>query len=158
MDTNYKITPQEALSRLQKLCSIAEKCTGDAREKLRKWNIPETETAFIIEKLTMDKFIDDHRYAEYFVRDKQKINKWGKEKIRYALSHKGLKKEIIEDVISNQPVENYELVLRELLSKKSKELGKFEAFERKNRLIRFAVQRGFEYDLIFRIIDDFMTD
>ena len=152
------ISPQEALSRLQNLCSTQEKCTGDAREKLRQWNISKAEIEKIIGRLKEDKFIDDRRFVEFFVRDKQKINKWGKEKIRYALKNKGLNQEIINEALSSLPSENFEDALRELLTKKSRELGKYQSYEKKNRLIRFAVQRGFDYDLIFRIIDDYVND
>jgi regulatory protein len=158
MKTVRNITPAEALARLQNLCSTQEKCSGEVREKLRKWNIPEAERDKIIESLMKDKFIDDHRFAGFFVRDKQKINKWGKEKIRYALISKGLKQEIISEALSSLPKENYEESLRELLTRKSKELEKYKSYEKKNRLIRFAIQRGFDYDLIFRIIDEFIGD
>jgi len=150
------MTPEEALSRLQHLCSVSEKCSGEAMEKLRQWDIPEESRKTIIEKLLKDKFIDDVRFAGFFVRDKQRINKWGREKIRYALVHKGVSKEIIDQALSDLPAENFEEALRELLKKKSKELGKFESYEKKNRLIRFAIQRGFDYDLIFRVVDDYV--
>jgi regulatory protein len=152
------ISPEEALSRLQDLCSTHEKCSGDAHEKLRQWNISQPDGEKIIEKLKKDKFIDDHRFTEFFVRDKQKINKWGKEKIRYALKNKGLSQEIINEALAALPTENFETSIRELLSKKSAELGKYKSHEKKNRLIRFAIQRGFEYDLIFRIIDDYINE
>jgi len=153
-----KITPAGALERLQILCSAREKCTGDIKEKLRQWNISGAESAVIISNLIRHKFIDDRRYAGYFVRDKQKLNKWGKEKIRYALMNKGLSKEIIDEALEELQVENYEEALRELLIKKSRELNKYDPYEKKNRLIRFAAQRGFDYELIFRLVDDYVRD
>jgi len=151
------ISPEEALSRLQNLCSNREKCTGDVREKLRQWKINQEEQEKIISKLINDKFLNDIRFAGFFVRDKQRINKWGREKIRYALIHKGLSKEIIDEALLTLPAENYEESLRELLQRKSRELSKYEPYEKKNRLIRFAVQRGFDYDLIFRLVDEFLN-
>jgi len=156
MIKKHNMTSAEALSRLQNLCSTQEKCSGDVREKLRQWGIPEEEQQGIIDKLVKDKFVDDHRFAGFFVRDKQKINKWGKEKIRFTLIRKGLSREIIDEAFSSIPVEDFETSLRELLGRKSKELGKYESFEKKNRLIRFAIQRGFDYDLIFRLIDEYV--
>jgi len=152
------ISSGEALARMQNLCSTHEKCSGDVREKLRQWNISEAESIKIIDLLKKDKFIDDHRFTEFFVRDKQKINKWGKEKIRYALKNKGLGQDIINEALSTLPEENFESALRESLSKKSLELGKYKSYEKKNRLIRFAIQRGFDYDLIFRVVDDYTGD
>jgi len=152
------ISPEEALSRLQNLCSAQEKCTGDVLDKLRRWNVPEEEREKIVASLVKDKFIDDHRFAEFFVRDKQRINKWGREKIRYALVNKNLGKEIIEEALSGLPLENYETALRDLLSRKSRELARHEGYEKRNRLVRFAIQRGFDYDLIFRLVDEYVRD
>ncbi len=140
------VSPDEALSRLQNLCSTQEKCSGEIKEKLRRWNISQNDGIKIL------------RFAGFFVRDKQKINKWGKEKIRFALRSKGLSQELINEALSSLPPENFEDALRELLSKKSKELGKYDAYEKKNRLIRFAIQRGFEYDLIFKVVEDFLKE
>lgn len=152
------ISPEEALIRLRNLCSEKEKCSGDIKEKLRKWNIAESEWDGILESLKKDRFVDDIRYTGYFVRDKQKIYKWGKEKIRFALKNKGIALDIINDALSTVDPENFEESLRTLLKKKSADLQKYNPYERKNRLIRFAIQRGFDYDLIFRIIDEFVRD
>ncbi|MCB8994104.1 MAG: RecX family transcriptional regulator [Bacteroidales bacterium] len=157
MSQERTVNPEEALSRLQNLCSAREKCSSDILNKLRQWKIPDETAAVILEKLKKDKFVDDLRYAGFFVRDKQKFNKWGRDKIRFALMHKQLPKDIIEEVMGNLPAETYESSLRELLKKKSGELEKYNAYERKNRLIRFALQRGFDYDLIFRIVDDYIV-
>jgi regulatory protein len=156
MKSPKNITPEEALSRLQNLCSTQEKCSGDARTKLKQWNIPSENHESIIDKLIKDRFIDDTRFVGFFVRDKQNINSWGREKIRFALIQKGLSKAIIDEALGSLPVENFEASLREILERKAKELSKYEPYEKKNRLIRFAVQRGFDYDLIFRLVDDFV--
>jgi regulatory protein len=158
MKSERIVSPEEALSRLQNLCSTQEKCSGEIKEKLRRWNIPEAEGTKILDKLIKDKFIDDQRFVGFFVRDKQKINKWGKEKIRFALRGKGLSQELINEALSALPSENFEEALRELLARKARELVKYDSYEKKNRLIRFAIQRGFDYDLIFRIIDDFIKE
>jgi regulatory protein len=152
-----ELSPEEALSRLQNLCSAQEKCSGDVMKKLRQWKISEANSEKILLSLKKDKFIDDQRFTGFFVRDKQKINKWGKEKIRYALKSKGLSQEIINEGLLTLPLENFENALRELLAKKSRELSEYQPYEKKNRLIRFAVQRGFDYDLVFKVIDDYVN-
>jgi len=111
-----------------------------------------------VDSLKKDKFFDDQRFTEFFVRDKQKLNKWGKEKIKFALLSKGLDAEIINEALSAIEPGNFEEALRELFSKKSRELSKYKPFERKNRLIRFALQRGFDYNLIFNVVEDFVKD
>lgn len=148
----------EALKKLQNLCASREKCSGDILEKLRQWNIPVKDQEMILGKLIKDGFVNDSRYAGYFVRDKQKLNRWGKEKIRMALERKGVKKEIITEVLSELGEKKFEDTLRQLFHQKRKELEKYNPYERKGRLIRFALQRGFDYDLVFRIVDEYTGD
>ena len=38
-----QITPKQALARIQKICSIQEKCSFDVRRKLFDWSIEEKE-------------------------------------------------------------------------------------------------------------------
>jgi regulatory protein len=152
------ITPEEALKRLQHLCSSREKCSSEIIEKMKAWNLPPSEQEKILSSLVRDKFVDDRRFAGFFARDKQKINKWGREKIRFAMTRKGLSREIIDEALESLPSGNSEQILRDLLGKKSRELSRFNPWEKKNRLIRFAVQRGFDYDLIFRLVDEYAGD
>ena len=66
----------ELLERAARLCSKSEKCSSEIRDKLNQWGMPESEIDRAITSLEKEKFIDDRRYAGYFVRDKLKFNRW----------------------------------------------------------------------------------
>jgi len=157
MRSLHTISSSEALSRLQNICSGQEKCSSDIRTRLRQWKISPEDQEKILNRLIKDGFVDDRRFTGFFVRDKQRLNKWGKEKIRFALQRKELSREIIDEALLLIPDENFEETLRELLRRKSAETTKYNPYELKNKLIRFAVQRGFQYDLIFRVVDEFIS-
>ena len=69
------------LSKAMNLCSKREYCCHDIREKLLTWGISKNDSERIISVLTSERFIDEARYANAFVKDKFKYNKWGKVKI-----------------------------------------------------------------------------
>ena len=152
------VSPRLALTRLQKICSLQEKCTSDIMQKLKTWAIPEQDIQKIIGSLKRDKFIDEERFAVFFVRDKHKINKWGREKIRYALLHKGLAAEIIDAALSEIREEKYNETLKELLIKKKKEIKSNNSYEMKGKLIRFGTQRGYSFDIVYKLVDEVMKD
>ena len=57
-------TAAQALQSLMRLCSRAEKSTGDARRLMRTWGVPEAEQQEVVDKLVAQRFIDNRLYAE----------------------------------------------------------------------------------------------
>jgi len=138
------------LGRMQNICSKAEKCTLDIQQKLRNYNLGEEDGQWIIQKLKEDKFIDESRFAGFYVKDKFRFNKWGRIKISHSLRMKGIEENIISGAIEEQINEDdYLEVLKELLISKNKSLKEKDSYLRKGKLVRFATQRGFEPELVF---------
>ena len=70
-----KITEQEALLRLTSLCSTAEHCSHEILEKMGRWELSEEEQGRIMQHLIAERYVDDERYARFFVKDKIRYNK-----------------------------------------------------------------------------------
>lgn len=139
------LSPARALERLAKACAKTEYCEDDLRRKLRTWKVAPESHDEIIGSLRGEKYIDDARYCRAFVEEKWKFNRWGKTKIRMELRHKRLPAEEIEGAIGEMiGDEEYAEVLAELLRQKERTLPTVNDYERYQRLIRFAVGRGFE--------------
>jgi len=103
--------PEEALNRAAAYCSRQERCVYDVECKLEAWNVDPDEFGAIIERLKKEKFIDEERYATFFVRDKFRFNGWGKVKIRWALKKKNVDPAAVAkalDVIN--PLEGVDIV------------------------------------------------
>ena len=147
---NYK----EALSYTMDLCSRQEKCSSEIMEKLKKFKVQEASMVKVLQTLKKEGFIDESRYAGMFVRDKLRINRWGKIKIQYMLSAKRIPDEIIREAMEGIDDQNYLEILKEELSKKQKSVKAENPFEVRNKLARFAQQRGFESELIFQVLDE----
>ena len=147
---NYK----EALSYTMDLCSRQEKCSSEIMEKLKKFKVQEASMVKVLQTLKKEGFIDESRYAGMFVRDKLRTNRWGKIKIQYMLSAKRIPDEIIRDALDGIDDQNYLEILKEELSKKQKSVKAENPFEVRNKLARFAQQRGFESGLIFQLLDE----
>ena len=147
---NYK----EALSYTMDLCSRQEKCSSEIMEKLKKFKVQEASMVKVLQTLKKEGFIDESRYAGMFVRDKLRINRWGKIKIQYMLSAKRIPDEIIREAMEGIDDQNYLEILKEELSKKQKSVKAENPFEVRNKLTRFAQQRGFESGLIFQVLDE----
>jgi len=143
---------KDALRRAAALCSRQEQCSGHIREKLRSWNTDPDVADRVILKLHEEKFLDDRRYSKFYVRDKFKLNRWGKIKITAMLRQKGIQEPIIQDALMQINDDEYQQVCADLIHTKSASLHEKNHFTRKGKLFRFAASRGFESDLIHRIL------
>jgi regulatory protein len=87
------------------------------------------------------------------VNDKTRHNRWGIQKIRYELRKKQLPEDLIQEALGAiDPDEGLER-LRELLQSKRKTIQGKSEYEIKQKLMRFAVGRGFSPDDIEKALD-----
>ena len=142
-----------ALEKMQAICSRAEKCQFDIEQKLHDYPLSNEDRDWIIQKLREEKFIDDERFAGFFVKDKFRINRWGKLKIRQALKMKHIREDIIVKKLEEIDEADYNDFLMEILDKKNRELKDTNIYNRKGKLYRFAAQRGFESEKVYTAID-----
>lgn len=151
--------PNKALAKMMDVCSRSEKCTRDVRDKLRRWELTESQITTIILQLTEQKFIDDNRYAGAFVRDKSQFNRWGKTKIRYHLQVKGISVEAIAIALTEIKEDKYHEQLEHILRNKIRGMVPIEDhYKAKAKLVRFAASRGFEAGLIYAAVDKLLKE
>lgn len=125
-------------------CSRSEHCTSEVFEKLKLWGLQEEDAAPVIEKLTKEKYIDDERFARAYVKDKFRFNHWGKQKIAFMLRAKNISPEIQEQAFEEIQEEKYSDELQRLLTDKERSIKAKDKYDKRNKLMRFALGRGFE--------------
>lgn len=143
-----EITEQEAYLQLAALCAQAEHCQQEMRDKMRRWEVDETAQNRIVARLVKERYIDDERYARAFVKDKIRYNKWGRRKVQQALWLKHIDADIQQRVLDEIDEKEYLDVLRPLLKQKRKSIKAESDYELNQKLVRFALGRGFGFDII----------
>ncbi|WIL17424.1 regulatory protein RecX [Prevotella bivia] len=147
------ITEAQALKRLGDLCAKTEHCSGEIMEKMYKMGLPEDAKTRIMEKLTKYSYVDDERFTNAYVYDKIRYNKWGRRKIEQSLWAKRIDNKIANLVLDAVPDEEYLSVLRPLLKSKYPTIKAETDYERSVKLIKYALGKGFTFDLIKQCID-----
>ena len=142
------MTEQEAYLQLAALCAQAEHCQQEMRDKMRRWELDETVQNRIIDRLIKERYIDDERYARAFVKDKIRYNKWGRRKVQQALWQKHIDADIQQQVLDEIDEKEYLDILRPLLKQKRKSIKAESDYELNQKLVRFALGRGFGFDII----------
>ncbi len=136
-----------ALAALERLCSLREYCENDIRKKLNRFELSDKEKEKILEELVKNSFLSNTRYARAFVRDKVRLNGWGRNKIVFMLRSKKLDDKTISEAMEEYPQQMNKERLGELLNRKSREIKEGESYEKMlGKLVRYALSRGFDYD------------
>lgn len=147
------MTADEILYKLAARCSTSEQCLSDVEAKLKRYDLSEEERTRILQHLIEEKYIDDKRYAEAFVRDKYRFNKWGRIKIAQGLRMKGIDNGTVNKAMELIDETEYLHILRELIKAKRKSIRGKSDYEVNGKLIRFAIGRGFEFAAIRSCMD-----
>jgi regulatory protein len=101
-----------------------------------------------ISTLKERKYLDDERYCEMFIKDKINISKYGVRKIKEALYHKGIDKEIIEEKIKSISAESEEERALLLGEKKLLNIKENDNRKKMSKLSNYLLGKGFEYETV----------
>ena len=151
-------TPEQALAALMRLCARAEKSQEDARRLMRGWGLAERDAEGVLAKLARDRFIDDGRYAEAFVRDKLRLSGWGEYKIRTALQRKRIDRALIDAALAEADRPAMGERLRRQLERKARTAKYSTQYELKTKLIRYGLSLGYDYETVLDSAAALVTD
>ncbi|NVO01721.1 MAG: RecX family transcriptional regulator [Bacteroidetes bacterium] len=150
------ITPGIALSKAQAYCAYQERSHDEVRKKLWEWEIDNEIAENIIVELINDGFINESRFAESYARGKFRIKKWGKQKIKAALRQKKVTEKCISEALSKINMSDYQEVINEIAVKKLSEYKGDKLII--NKTAAYLIQRGFESELIWDVLNGIRTD
>ena len=143
-----------ALNKAMAICATHEHCSEDIRIKLDSWGLRGADIEEVISRLTKENFINDKRYAESYVSDKYRHNKWGKLKIAALLRAKRMSPDLIKSALDTLNEDEYRQNIREILTSHRKVIKAKNQYEMKGKLLRFGLSKGFESHLIYDILNE----
>lgn len=148
----------QALQSLMRLCSRAEKSSGDAMRLMRGWRVAEEEREGVLQKLIEQRFIDDRRYAEAYVREKSNLAGWGTRKIAFQLRQKGINKDIIDTTLSTLDTDTQQEQLVTKLERKMRTTKAVSNYELRGKLLRYGFGLGYDYEMTREAIDKIIPE
>lgn len=147
MDKKGRIVAEEtAYAGMARICSQKECAPFDIIRKLQRMELSEPLIDKIIDRLRKEKYLDEKRFIRSYIHDKLHFNKWGKRKIALFLKHKQLPQVLIEEGFAELPDASFNRSLQPILYKKWKSVTGKSDFEKRGKLIRYALGRGFSME------------
>ena len=151
-------TAAQALQSLMRLAARSEKSSGDALRLMQRWEVPVAERQGVLQKLIDNRFIDDRRYAEAYVREKSRLAGWGARKIAMQLRGKGIAQETIKEALTQLDGDDTKQRLADKLRRKLKTTKAVSQYELRGKLLRYALSQGFDYEQASEAVASVVAD
>lgn len=148
-----KITDEKiARAKAEHYCAYQERAQQEVRNKLYELGVWPSVTERIISELIADNFLNEERFAKAYVKGKFNQKSWGKIKIKQGLKLKNIPLVLIKKALNEIADDDYLLTLQKLLNKKDATLTEKHPFKRRYKLQQYAMGRGFESDLVAKVL------
>ncbi len=143
---------RQVLDALEAQCAKREYCTADIRRKaLERLDYDAAAAEEVVGALTEGRFVDDHRYAAAYAREKSSLAGWGPVKIRSALLARGVPRDAVLAALEEIDPERATAKLEKVLEAKWRTLA--DDPQGRLKLIRFALSRGYDYEPIRPLVE-----
>lgn len=125
----------------------------EVRRKLAQKKISEKTIDEIITSLKDLKFIDDENYAKMYVETKVTLKPEGRRVLKMRLADKGINKELSQKTVEDNYSEETEIKkAKDLINKYSKRVKAKTPADKKQKIYRHLLSKGFSYDVISRVL------
>lgn len=142
------IDANTALLKMQNFCAYQERSHVEVKSKLIDLGIYGDTLEEIMASLIADNFLNEERFAKAFAHGKFNIKKWGKVRIKQELKLRKISEYSIKKALAEINTDDYEKTLREIIIKKNVLIDETDDFKRQQKLFQYAMQKGFEIELI----------
>ncbi len=153
-----RLSPSEAKQKIYRYCAYQERSHKEVRDKLYEYGLYKSDVEDILSTLITDGFLNEERFAKAFAGGKFRMQHWGRLKIVNELEGKGLTKNCIKIGMKEIEEDAYIKTLQEILQKKSGQLEEKNPFIKRDKVARYAIQKGFEPELVWAHVKELVKD
>lgn len=148
------LTTEQAGPRIRRYCAFQERSQQEVRDKLYAWGLHRKEVESLLADLVAEGYLKEERFASAFVGGKFRIKKWGRNKIRQALKVKQVSEPLIRQALGSIDEREYRKTLMKVITEREGKVKEPHPVKRKQLLARYAIQRGFEPELVWQVLGE----
>lgn len=143
---------KDALRKAALFCAYQERTQQEVRERLKEWGVWGDDAEEVIAELIQQNYLNEERFAKAFAGGKFRVKSWGRRKIKQQLQQRGITGYNLDQAMKEIAPADYRATLAELLDKKRRSLRDDNPLVVKQKLVRYAMSKGYESDLIFSVL------
>ena len=141
-------TFDEIKQKIVNYCVYQDRCHAEVEQKMREFLlIPEAKEEILL-YLIKENYLNEERFARSYTRGMFYIKKWGKNKIKQQLRLKGISDKLITKSFSEIDEKDYLVAIKTILEKITPTLKGLKEYQKKQKIIKYLLSKGYEYDLI----------
>lgn len=143
------------LNRALRFLSFRPRSEKEIQDFFKKKQVDLLTSQKIIDKLKEQKFINDEEFVKWWIEQRTKIKPRAARLIKFELKQKGIAKELIDEVFKDkdfETVSDFDKAIK-LAQKRMVRLKNETPKKAYEKLGRFLASKGFDYDIIKKVID-----
>lgn len=143
---------QKTSDKLLKFATLRPRSKKEIIDWLKRKKVHESLHKELFNRLNRLELVDDTKFAQWWIGQRSQFKPRGKRALEAELRMKGIKKEVLENALSDLKIDE-EKIAKELLLKKEykwKNLSKRDAREKKGQ---FLLRKGFGWEIIEKVLN-----
>jgi regulatory protein len=150
----HEVLFKRARERVLFLLKSSDKTEQELVRKLKDGGYPKEAVDYAVGFVKEHRFINDENYGRRYV--EYNSRRKSQKQIQYELKRKGLDKEVIRDILEEQPVDE-ESQIKAYIRKKCRNPEEMDLKER-SKVIAALARKGFSYEAVSRILGGIYDD
>jgi len=142
---------QKTLDKILRFATLRPRSEKEIKDWFKRKKVHETIHEELFDRLNRLELVDDEKFAKWWVEQRLQFRPKPKSIMYQELRIKGIKKEIIGEVLENTDV-NEEKFAKDLLEKKKYKWKGLNKLIAKRKMSEFLARKGFDWDVIRKII------
>lgn len=148
----YNCQYKKAFDSACRILSVSPKSKMELVNKLKvKYDIGVIDE--VVSKLQEYGYIDDTEFSRLWIEERKRLKPSGKRKIAQELRAKGIEKGIVDEAIGRFIPDDLEAAVEIIQKKISRSGGMPEGSKEQQKLYRYLLYRGFDYDTIRQALE-----
>ena len=153
MQNKKSFTVDELQKKMEYYCVYQDRCHQEVERKMNEHQlIPEAKEKILLHLMQHD-FLNEERFSKSFARGKFRIKNWGKQRIIRELKTKNISNYNINSALKEIDDEDYLETIYRITKNRNHTITENNIYKRKKKLQDFLLRKGYEYDLIFKIVN-----
>lgn len=150
-------TVNEIKRKLENYCVYQDRCHKEVEQKMREFILIPEAKEIILLSLLKDNFLNEERFAKSFARGKFRIKNWGKQRIVRELKFKDISAYNIKTALKEIDEEEYLKTIYRITENRNEVINEVNVYKRKQKLIGFLMRKGFENELVYKVVNEVVT-
>jgi len=155
--TKKSFTVDEIKRKLENYCVYQDRCHKEVEQKMREFFLIPEAKEMILLSLMKDNFLNEERFSKSFARGKFRIKSWGKQRIVRELKFKDISAYNIKTALKEIDETEYIATIYSITEKRNAVISETNIYKRKQKLIGFLMRKGFENELIYKVVNEVVS-